>query len=159
MAFDGTNAYLQSSSNQDIIGSSNFTMECWLYATSIPSGVANMIVGTNGWHWSIVPSGSGYVMDLFNLSTDVVSTTVCNFNTWYYLAVVRNGTTVTYYVNGVASNSFTMALPASSIVQIGHANRYTPYYMAGYIDDLRITKGVARYTANFTPPSSAFPNL
>jgi hypothetical protein len=71
------------------------------------------------------------------------------------LAVTRSGTSVRMFINGVLESSTTNStdLVAASL-HLGLVA--TPYTMHGYIDDFRITKGVARYTANFTPPSSTF---
>jgi hypothetical protein len=80
---------------------------------------------------------------------------------WVHVAVVRNGNTVTIYSNGtnVGSGSYTGS-PAVTTdpLSIGGASN-AAFSLNGYIDDLRITKGYARYTANFTPPTTAFPLL
>jgi hypothetical protein len=67
--------------------------------------------------------------------------------------LTRSGTTVTLYVDGVSQGTYTysasitqQALYVGTGAGLGSFN--------GYIDDLRITKGFARYTANFTPPDS-----
>lgn len=77
-------------------------------------------------------------------------------NTWYHVAVTRAGTTINLFLNGVpvvASVSSAQNFSAASYViggdQVGGVNSVN-----GYIDDLRITKGYARYTTNFTPPTS-----
>ena len=77
-------------------------------------------------------------------------------NTWYHIAVTRSGTTVRQFVDGVqlGSNVTSSASFANGPIQIGSGGAGA---LNGYIDDLRITRGYARYTANFTPPTSAFP--
>ena len=74
------------------------------------------------------------------------------------MALVRNSTSLTLYQNGISVGSATNSTNFSntSITGIGgNASGSTGYPINGYIDDLRITKGYARYTSNFTPPTSA----
>ena len=74
-----------------------------------------------------------------------------------HLALVRNGSTLTLYVNGVSE-----ATSTQTAAVVGTANRWwigtagdsiAGSYFNGYVDDLRVTNGIARYTANFTPPT------
>lgn len=80
-------------------------------------------------------------------------------NTWYHIALVKNGTTITPYLNGVASLSYDVGSrtnnQAFAYARIG--NDAQGYSSALYMDEIRITKGVARYTGNFTPPTTTFP--
>lgn len=86
-------------------------------------------------------------------------------NTWYHVAVSRQGTSLRAFIDGTQlgttqTNSVNYVRVNSDPLYIGQyfagsANRY----LNGYIDDLRITKGLARYTANFTPPTAPFPLL
>src|SRR6185437_4647016 len=81
-------------------------------------------------------------------------------NTWYHVAFVRSGNTITAYVNGVQYGSpVTDSSTATFNNQVfigSYADSYGKFQ--GYIDELRVTKGVARYLANFTPPNAPFPN-
>ena len=85
-------------------------------------------------------------------SSNVIST-----NTWYHIAVVDNNGTQTIYVDGVSKATGT----SSGATQYTFANigsrPANNWWYTGYIDDFRITSGIARYTANFTPPTTAFP--
>jgi hypothetical protein len=109
-------------------------------------------------------------------------------NTWYHLAVTRQGSTLRYFVNGTMTKSFDMGTlpnygnptglnwpssgtiggtdaihtsmgPLSIATGIGSDGNPNPQtYFNGYMDELRITKGTARYTATFTVPTGAFPD-
>ena len=83
----------------------------------------------------------------------ITTTTTIGATTWTHVAVCRSGTTTRVFINGVESGSTTTSPNFNSAggIQIGMIS--TPYYMNGYIDDLRISK-YARYTTNFTPPTS-----
>jgi hypothetical protein len=75
---------------------------------------------------------------------------------------VRSSGTLVIYVNGVSGGSVANSINISDTgLTIGTPNDYrdgsSTYHYNGYIDDLRVTKGVARYTSNFTPPTTAFP--
>jgi hypothetical protein len=90
------------------------------------------------------------------------STGAFSFNTWTHLAICKSGATTTLYLNGTSRVTTTNS-PTNSgnPVYIGaNIDGGSPYWpLNGYIDDLRITKGVARYTANFTPHTAALPDL
>lgn len=83
-----------------------------------------------------------------------------NDGTWRHIAVVRSGSNLYCFNNGVlqSTTSITSAIfyKGPAVIVGKKANNFTTG--AAYIDDLRITKGYARYTANFTPPTAAFPN-
>lgn len=169
MYFDGTGDYLDipRSSNFDF-GSGNLTIEGWINVPDINSmlkcifavGVPVQVYSQSGtivvW-FNNTDSTVGYiVIALTGPSNSVVA------NTWTHFAVVRNGSTFTVYVNGVAGT------PATGVTQsvfysatqprVGYVVGTGTYVFNGYIDDLRITKGVARYTSAFTPPARAFPD-
>ena len=82
---------------------------------------------------------------------------------WQHWALVVDNTFGTFYLDGV--NIGTQAgIPTitDTTCTIGSissvSGQFGAYHTDGYIDELRITKGVARYTANFTPPTAAFPD-
>ena len=114
--------------------------------------VVHLNAGTPSVHYNGVSSSNSYTAATSSISAD----------TWTHLAYVRNGTTWTWYINGVASGtgsetgadlSFTTE---PTYVGYGGESYFTPFN--GYIDELRVTKGVARYTSNFTAPTKAFAN-
>jgi hypothetical protein len=79
--------------------------------------------------------------------------------TWYHIAVTRSAGTVRGFAEGVLAASAAVAndFTESANLVIGRASGSSFNSFRGYIDDLRITKGVARYTANFNPPTGPFP--
>lgn len=168
MAFDGSGDYLVAPSSTAFdLGSGDFTIECWFNANSFaaPFGLISryaVTAGVSAYGWLIQVRSSTSIRllrgnDLYFDST--VST--MSTGTWYHVAAVRNGSTFTLYLNGTqvgqatGVSNFTDA--SSTTLQIGRTHTVTDD-LNGYIDDIRITKGVARYTANFTPPTAAFPD-
>jgi hypothetical protein len=141
-------------------GNGAFTMEAWVYPTTLAG--ANSIYecrasGSSSSGFSFLVSSGNLVVYTAGAYL-AASSTAISANTWTHIALVRSGigsNQTTYYINGTASGTITMSgnfTDANSITtKIGE-------FWPGYIDDLRITKGVARYTANFTPPTAAFPN-
>jgi hypothetical protein len=167
--FDGTGDHLSilSGDAQNFyIGSSgeNFTIEMWLYTLSMSS--QTIIIGNyNNWNtgyagqWAIVGSAAGYLGWMSDAGNLAITDTVARLNQWVHLAVCRNGSTITMYVNGTSIGTQTSAQGYTSTTSTGlkiGGNVPSIANYNGYIDDLRFTKGYARYTANFTPPTSTF---
>jgi hypothetical protein len=162
--FDGTGDYLNVISI-GAIGTANFTVEGWFYHTS---------AGQAAIWWDV--STASYADSNFSIRTDYidssraiycsvggVSTTfsytnaVVFLNNWVHVALVRNGNSLKLYLNGNDTGT-TGTLNSTSVdltnFKIAGAPSPTAGYsnFTGYIDDFRFTTGVARYTANFTPP-------
>jgi len=163
--FDGTGDYLTAPDDAAWdLGSSDFTIEAWVYPTASPA--QPIIIGqwTSSYAWVLLLSNDGnrYLRALlYNGSfNDYVSTSALSLNSWNHCSFVREGNTVSLYLNGtsVYSTTFTGSVSTStSALSIG-ANSVGGSPFQGYLDDVRVTKGVARYTSNFTPPTAAFPN-
>ena len=169
--FDGTGDYLTAPNDVDFdFGSGDFTIEFWLNLNSnanipgiigkrtsdsvyspfviyVSSGKLSVVISKTGSSWAWIGAAP----------------TSLPLNQWVHVALVRNGNSFVLYQAGVsvASNTITGALMQNtSALIIGRtAQSISPTVnLNGYIDDLRITKGVARYTAAFTPPTKAFPD-
>ena len=173
MKFDGTGDYLSiPDSPAFAFGTSNFTVECWIYPTSVANEamIAGQWSGSTGsttLNWALMFSAgsTGYLRFitssngssvLFDLSTSTTSFTI-SLNVWQYIAVVRNGSTFTLYVDGVSRATTTNAsglFDATNVFTVGAESDTPSQFFNGYIQDLRITKGVARTIAT---PTSAFP--
>jgi hypothetical protein len=83
-------------------------------------------------------------------------TTTLSTGQFYHIAAVKNGSNVQFYVNGTADGSaFSFTPNASQYIYIG-SDGAAGNQLNAYIDDLRITRGIARYTANFTAPVGPF---
>ena len=162
LSFNGTTDYLTTISKPSVqLGSGNFTIEFWIYYTSISGYKTPLCSGFSSTGDWLFQTGNGDgKMNIYISGTDIMSeSTGASTNTWYHYALVRNGSTITLYNNGtsVASATNTVNLNSASSLTIGGTNLNSGQYFAGYIDDIRITNGLARYTANFTPPTSALP--
>jgi hypothetical protein len=162
MSFDGTGDWLTAPDSVNLqLGTGNFTIEGWVYLNAVGSARGFVSKGTSTTGWSIGSNSSNQV--IFNYaSSTITSTGTLAVSTWYFVTVVREGTGTNQtkiYINGTNDGTGTVATDfnQTSIMYVG-ANRVGGEALNGYIDDLRITKGIARYTANFTPPIQAFPN-
>ncbi len=147
------------------LGSGNFTIEFWINAPSLND---KFILGLRGGmsgspHVTTGGYGGTTVGALRWASSagEILSgTTVITDNTWHHCAIVRNGSTITLYVDGISRGSGTDTTSFDGNggqILIGENNLGTNT-LTGYLDDLRITKGYARYTANFTAPTAPFPD-
>jgi hypothetical protein len=156
MYFNGTNSYLYKPADQNVkFGTGNFTIECWVYiGASYPAVTAGIVCADSGFNPMYFPGSSGTVeAGNWGVAGIVTSSTAVTLNSWNHLALVRNGNTFTMYVNGTGTSATYSSAADMNSLKIGVSP--ATVYFNGYIDDLRITKGVARYTANFTPPTSA----
>jgi hypothetical protein len=178
--FDGTGDYMLVAPNVNLeFGSGDFTIEFWLYR--VGSGRMALYHGSFGTDWSvgidissvspntsntigIWASSNGTSWNLINADSggNGIGTIAVAQNTWTHIAYVRNGTTWMSFINGVRDRNITGV--SGSIVNRATSQKaigawFSDPSMAkinGYINDFRITKGIARYTANFTPSSLPF---
>jgi len=183
MYFDGSGDYLSIlDSDQFEIGSGDFTFEAWIYLTGYSAAyqgqyyVAEIICKDSsstgrGFTFAVNGTSTSWTslgVTLFSSNNTYIATsatTSFDLNTWYHVAAVRNGTSLRFYKNGVdvgGGTNATSVQNTTTVVTVGSESPYfistgNAYYFPGYIDDLRITKGVARYTSNFTPPTAQLP--
>ena len=135
--------------------SGDFTVEFWFYAISI-SPCTLIHQGTN-WALNYDATSGGRLYYQAGAVTTTPLITGAGSGVWNHVAIVKYGSATKLYLNGTAASLSTTDVPANDTttqLQIGKSSGA----FNGYIDDLRITKGIARYTANFTPPTAAFPN-
>jgi hypothetical protein len=174
MYFDGTGDQLTAYStaqNLNALSSGDFTIEGWINTSTLtPAASYACIVGmqdysgTKGWGvWQLNQT----ILVFFNATVTTVTTgnVITATGTWYHIAVTRSNGSVRVFINGTLaagptsvsfSDSTTTPLTVGGISTATGWNANYPFY--GYIDDLRITKGIARYVQNFTPPTAAFLN-
>jgi hypothetical protein len=144
----------------------DFTMECWVYLTSLRSNYAFIMYFYDGpsiLQFRIGNAGFGYrVQACFGASAsgssiyENASYTQNNLlNTWTHLALCRNGTTTTFYFNGVNISSQT-GVGGVNIATPGEAylSYPSPYSFVGNVSNVRLVTGTALYTGNFTPKGS-----
>jgi hypothetical protein len=158
--FDGTGDSLTVPASAAFApGTGNFTVEGWYY-----SGVAT---GNPQQIWAQTASGQNYFIISFLPATsrfsftgnavDAFSTAIATANTWNHFAVVRVGTSVTVYCNGIAGTPVTFADNFSNTTYVPTISGFThsaTYMLTGYLSNLRYVKGTALYTANFTPSTT-----
>jgi hypothetical protein len=166
MAFDGSGDGLWiPASNAATFGTGDYTVEAWIQlannAGQYYPQLVNLVDDNGGIPFSIWWGDNGYGYQLAvsfgTLGGQFIPayTQTSFLNTWRHIAVCRSGTTARFFVDGVQAASYTDSHNYSGAYRIrcGYAsNQYGSFYLNGYIDDLRITRGYARYTSNFTPP-------
>jgi hypothetical protein len=178
--FGGGSMYFNGSSTCTILASPNlnfgtgdFTIEMWVYSASQSSGGnrtmgngAGASWGANKWIFTTTTPGNlnKFTWHFWNHNSGssdlLVSSSASNNSTWTYVAITRSGNTFRMFVNGVieATSTSSASVDGNIPVQLtlGNSGVAGDSSWTGYIDDLRITKGYARYTANFTPTTTAF---
>jgi hypothetical protein len=151
MFFDGTGDYLVApTSLYTMFGTGDFTIEFWTNRSS--GNNTRFIEFSTG---LLYIDGSGKLV-YYSTSARIVSTNVFPSNQWVYVALVRASGFSKLYIDGVQTGStFTDTINyTSGLLLIGTDDGSRSQFLTGYMQDIRITPGVARYTANFTPPTS-----
>jgi hypothetical protein len=165
----GVGSYVQSAANAAFtFGTGDFTVEYWLYQDPATfSGTTRIHLDqrplANGAYLTLLQIGGSGVMNVLVNSANKITTAAGTLvaSTWQHIAYTRTGGVGRLFVNGVQKGSW-----ADTTDYVGTVNRLgqtsasnaVDNRLSGYIDELRITKGSARYTADFTPPMAPFPN-
>jgi hypothetical protein len=164
MYFDGVGGetYVDADSTVANFGTKDFTIEMWVYPTATGRGIFNKTTDTGS---ASPPSVSIYNPDSGNLLVGVNDGNStgnwnnCNApllsNQWSHLALTRQGTTLRAFLNGITILTTTNSANVDNNVVFGIGQwRLTASNFMGYMQDVRITKGLARYTTTFTPPAA-----
>ena len=166
--FDGTGDYLTAPNSADFnFGAGDFTIEAWVRLNAIGqfNEIANQDANSlRGWQYGITSGNKlrlyGFISTWQELG---ISTTSLAADRWYHCAVTREGTSFRIFLDGVLEDTTVVSGAIvdenSNLLEVGHniLNTGAHRYMNGWIDNVRITKGVARYTSNFTVPTAQYP--
>lgn len=164
--FDGTGDYLNVASSTDFqFGTGDFTAELWIRRPALTTGNlidVRPVGGGAGAYWALYfPSTTEIAF--YSAGGDRIRTTHgMVVDTWYHIAVCRASGVTRLFMDGTQigiSYVDTTSYLVSPVIVCASAHALTDAFLNAYVDDLRITKGLARYTANFTPPPAPFPDI
>ena len=162
LLLDGSGDYLSTQGHDDFVfGTGDFTVELWVNTTTTAEKVlVDQYDGSNSWQFSMKNgklqwySGGVYAL---------VGSIPVNTGAWHHVAATRSAGTLRLFVNGTLDGTVALGTNYTTKVALGIGAQVTTrnasYDLPGNIDDLRITKGVCRYTANFTPPTAPFQDM
>jgi len=164
--FDGSNDYLSIADSTDFdLDSSDFTIECWYNPDTNPGWAGLIAQWPNGNYnvtnsWVLEPVGSTLSFYYCNTAGNLYGINApgsLQENQWQHCAVTRSGNTINVWLNGAKGSDHTIQgtmQNSTSNVNIG-GNVANGGYVDGNISNIRLTKGQALYTSNFTPSTSA----
>ena len=164
IAFDGTGDYLTSSSSPTLtFGTGDFTVECWARPADTSAGYRallsdNLYGNANG--WALYQNGTSLEAWVSGVYLNVITaTSALTASVWQHVVWSRASGDNRCFVNGVqvgstVSNSHNLIYTFASIGRVQDGLHFN-----GHLDEVRYTKGIARYTANFTPPTAPFPDF
>ena len=171
ISFNGTTSYLSNLNNSlnYAFGSGGFTIEFWLYASTLPTNPASANLfdtrpaSTNGAYPLIYLYYDGTIR-FYVSSADRITSSTISTSTWYHVAVCRSSGSTKLFINGTQSGSTytdaTVYLAGNALIGASYSGNPTiSNFLNGYLDDIRVTNGYARYTSNFVAPTSAFPTV
>jgi len=164
------NTYMTYAANDDFeLGSGDFTIECWYRGTTgaafsaiVSKGIVENTTGAYALHFRGGQDLVGFYLGSTDNNVITSTTNIKTSETWNHVAVSRIANSTKLFINGTQEGSTytsNFTIPTGGILNVG---KY--YYGAagdsvtGYIDDLRITKGVGRYSDNFAVPTLPFPD-
>ena len=160
MEFDGTGDYLDTVSTEALtFGTGDFTIEFWIN-TSNNGNIMNPSTATGSGYWGLLMqsgnlrwNNSYAVTNLWQISASAIQD-----GSWHHVAISRaSGSTKIFYDGTLQSTQAdTTNYSGTGAWRIGSGNLAA---FNGYLDDFRITKGIARYTSNFTAPDAALPKF
>ena len=155
LLLDGTGDRIQSS---DItLGTDSYTFETFAYYNSFAStqclwdagenvgASQNPVVYITSTNLQLSYAGGTYINVAHGMST----------NTWHHIAITRNGSTLTAYIDGTSIGTGTYSGGSGATNHVIGGNYAGTYTTNGYLDETRLTRRVI-YTGNFTPPTEAF---
>jgi len=162
--FDGSGDYLTVAGPGALGTSTDFTMECWVYLDDNASGTHKRIFSVNegsnaaeytmmriyNGQWNVYIGGSGGNWNFQGGNAEV--------GQWYHLALVRNGTTNAFYVNGVLQSSATGS-HSVTITTLVIAGGYGTENINGKVSNARFVNGTAVYTSSFRPPTEPLTSI
>ena len=161
--FDGSGDAIEvSQTGFPAIGTSDFTIEAWVYANSLASNMAifdGRPSGTSGGNYITLQwHASTYGMGFYSAGWRITSpTNTLTANTWHHIALSRSGNSTKLFVDGTQVGS-TYSDTTSYLYgrnYIGGLYNNTNTWWNGYMRDFRVSIGTARYTSNFTPSTEA----
>jgi len=161
VAFNGSTDWLSTPNKPSHnFGTGDFTIEAWVYSTG-SNAQATIVSNYNGPSdgFGLLQGSTGPLFGWGDTNLLAGSSAITQ-NAWYHIAVTRSGTALRMFLNGtqIASATNSTNFTTTGALYVGRLREATAgFYWQGYIDDLRITDGYARYTANFTPPAAALP--
>ena len=160
--FDGTNDNLTIPAHSDLdLSSGDFTVEGFVYPTRIQQQAF-----VNNWNalstgqFQVQMSSAGFIQASWApYSTSVYAvtgSTAMTANSWYHFAYTRNGSTFELFLNGISQGTQTSSNNASvnSDFILGENGSTLTRDLQGYLSNVRVLKGTALYTSNFTPPTT-----
>lgn len=167
MFFDGTGDFISIRRTNLLLPVANqdFTFECWVYPTATPGAQGATIMGCGEYgtddNWNVNINSSLQVsLYIWSANNSYTNTTrTVTVNAWNHIAVARSGTgtnNLKVFVNGIGQSfsvNNTLVGPTRNF-SIGADENGDESVYTGYIDELRFTLGVGRYTADFTPQTS-----
>jgi hypothetical protein len=160
--FDGSGDYLSGATSDATRFPGDFTVEFWAFVLVHKSfnvwfDCRSAVSSTAG--FAIASNSSGEMALFTNNGFAITGSSAFTASQWTHFALVRSGSTITLYQGGQSVGTTTNSTHFSDgTLAVGISFADINHSVNGYIDELRITKGVARYTANFTPPTAAFPD-
>lgn len=161
LILDGTEDYVGVASNNDFgFGTGDFTVEGFFYFDTV-AGVQGLFDSRSGANTDVglyLNLDAGVPKVYINGATVLTGSITLTTSTWYHIAVSRTGTTMKIFVNGVEEATGTVSTDLSTAKPfiIGTKWDASAEFLDGNIDEVRVTKGIGRYTTGFGAVSSAF---
>ena len=160
--FDGTGDYVTSPDSADWdFGTADFTVDMWVRFAAITAthDLVARVVNTAGTiNFKLKMSATALAI-VFGGATPKSEAWSPVIDTWYHIAVTRSGTDLQFWVDGTQLGTATTNstdISYSETLSIGGDFENNIEYLNGWIDELRISKGIARWTGDFTPPTAAY---